>query len=283
MLKLLFLVMAALVAELERARDLYRGTEYRAALAALKPAESADPAVWHLAGRAEFGLTNYGAAQTWFQKAAAAEPARAEHLHWLGKAFGRRAETSSFLTAPKYASECRKAFEKAVEVNPKYTEAWSDLLEYYLSAPGFLGGGMDKAERAAARIGELDPVEKHFALARIAEAKKDLAGAEKAWRRATELAPKQPGRWNDLGRFLARQKRFAESDQAFDRALAAEAGSAAVALKVGYARAETLIEHKRNPGEAARLLDAYIAAAAGLLTPDDPSRDDARKLRKKIP
>lgn len=267
-------------AEIGRARELYRQTEYRAALAALKPAESADPAVWHLAGRAEFGLGEYSKAQSWFQKAAAAEPQRSEHYHWLGKAFGRRAETSSFLTAPKYAVECRKAFEKAVEVNPRHTEAWSDLLEYYLSAPGFLGGGLEKAEKAAARIGELDAVEKHFALARIAEAKNDLAGAEKEWRRAADLAPKQAGRWNDLARFLARQKRFAESDQAFDRALSAEP---AAALKTGYARAETLIEHRRNLPEARKLLDTYLAAAPGTLTPDDPSKDDARKLRKKIP
>lgn len=57
--------------------------------------------------------------------------------------------------------ECRKAFERAVQLNPSNVEALNDLFEYYLEAPGFLGGGLDKASDAANRIGKLDPVEQH--------------------------------------------------------------------------------------------------------------------------
>lgn len=257
------------------ARDLYERTEYRAALAALKPEASSDAAVWHLAGRAHFQLGEQTKAIAWFEKAAAAEPKSSEHLHWLGKAWGRRAETANFLAAPKYAVECRRAFEKAVEVDPKNTEAWADLLEYYLSAPGFLGGGIDKAVRAAERIGALDPVEKFFAQAKLAEARKDWAAAEQNWKRAAELASKQAGRWIDLAQFYARQKRQADADAALEKAAQAEPN----APKVWFARAQIYAEAKRNLGDARALLTRYLAAP---LTPDDPPRDDARALLRKL-
>jgi hypothetical protein len=40
-------------------------------------------------------------------------------------------------------------------------EALADLFEYYLEAPGMVGGGIDKAESAAARIRRLNEVQGH--------------------------------------------------------------------------------------------------------------------------
>ncbi len=265
-----FFVLVSLL-NADPARELYQKTEYRAALEVLRPAQSTDPAVWHLAGRALFQLGEYQKAQEWFEKAAQAEPKRAEHVAWLGKTLGRRAEHSSFITAPKYATECRKAFEKAVEIDPRNTEAWSDLLEYYLSAPGFLGGGFDKATVAAEKIGKLDRAEGEFAQARLAEKKEDWTEAEKHWRAAADLAPDNAGRWMDLARFLAKRGRYEESDKAFQRA--------GETPKVWFSRAETNIEGKRNLSQAREWLNRYLSAQ---VTPDDPSKEDARRLLKKI-
>ena len=262
---------------LQTAREFYQKTEYRAALEALDAGHSSAPDVWHWAGRAHFQLGEYQKAQDLFEKAARVDAAGSGgHYHWLGKTLGRRAESANFLTAPKLAVECRKAFEKAVEAEPANVEAWSDLLEYYLSAPGLLGGGLDKATAAAQRIGALDAVEKEFALAKLAEKQKEWAGAERHWRQAAELAPGNAGRWLDLARFLARRGRYAESDQALERAARAEPK----APKVWFARAETNIESKRDLAGARELLHRYLATQ---LTPDDPSKDEAKRLLKKIP
>jgi tetratricopeptide (TPR) repeat protein len=191
--------------------------------------------------------------------------------HWLGKAYGRRAETSSFLTAPRYASRCREHFEKAVELDPNNVEAMNDLLEYYLEAPGILGGGLEKAEALAARISAKDPVEKHYALARLAEKRKEFHTAEQHLRSAVDLAPKQVGRVVDLAKFLAKQGKVSESDAMFQRA----AKLAPDHPKVLFGRAQVYVEGKRNLDEARQLLERYLKCN---LTPDDPPREQAERL-----
>ena len=109
---------AAETSSLERARELYERGEYKKASDILEQAVRQSPSDFEL------------------------------HL-WLGRAYGRRAETSSFFTAPGLAVKSRRSFEQAVALNPKSREAGGDLLDYYLGAPGFLGGGIDKARALA--------------------------------------------------------------------------------------------------------------------------------------
>jgi cytochrome c-type biogenesis protein CcmH/NrfG len=224
-----------------------------------------------LTGQSRFMLGDYQKASEALEKAVQLEPRNAWHLLWLGRAYGRRAENASFLTAPGWARKARKSFEQAVVLDPRNLEAASDLLEYYLEAPGILGGGVDKAERLAAGIAGVDPAEHQYLLAKIAEKKQDPAAAERHLRRAAELAPKQVGRLIDLARFLSRHRRFEESDAVFQRAAQLAPGSP----KLMYARASAYIGAGRNLGQARDLLGRYLTEP---LTPDDPPRRDAERL-----
>ena len=188
---------------------------------------------------------------------------------------GRRAETSNPFSALGHASKTHQSFEKAVELDPKNFEAINDLFEYYLEAPGFAGGGLDKATHIADRIAERDPAEGNYARARIAEKRKEYPSAEEHLRRAIQLAPRQVGRVIDLAKFLAKQGRFQESDETF---VAAEK-LAPDAPKVMYARAATYIQAGRNLDTARVLLEKYLASS---LTPEDPPRSEARKLLERV-
>jgi len=77
------------------------------------------------------------------------------YYHWLGKSYGRIAETAPWLTAISMAKKTRKAFEKAVELDNTNINALIDLKEYYLNAPGFLGGSRKKAEDIDKTLGKL--------------------------------------------------------------------------------------------------------------------------------
>ena len=257
--------------EYDRALDLYNHTEYENSLKLLLPLSQKDGAELVLIGENYFMLGDAKRATEFFQRAVTAEPTNSVYYHWLGRAYGRRAEISNPFSAMGHASKARQNFEKAVELDPRNSEAVNDLFEFYLEAPGFIGGGLDKALKVADRIAELNAAEGNYARARIEEKGKEYSSAEKHLRRAMELAPHQVGRVIDLAKFLAKQGRFEESDQTF---VAAEK-LAPNAPKLMYARAATYIQTGRNIDTARELLEKYLAAS---LTPDDPPRSEAQKL-----
>jgi len=258
-------------ADFERALDLYNKTDYTASLKYLLAIEQKQPAELALIGQNFFMLGDAKRASDFFQKAVATEPDNAVYYHWLGRAYGRRAEMANPFTALGHASKTRQNFEKAVELDPKNSDAVNDLFEFYLEAPAFIGGGLDKASKLAEHIGELNPSEGDYARARIDEKRNEYGSAEEHLRHAMKLAPHQVGRVIDLAKFLAKRGRFEESDQTF---LAAQ-NLAPNAPKVLYARAAAYIENGRNLETARELLEKYLASP---LTPEDPSRADAQKL-----
>lgn len=272
-------LLAALAApsagELERARQLYQRTEYREVIALLTPLPGKDGATWELLGKAWYMEGDYKKASQCFEEAVAAAPRNSSYHHWLGRALGRRAETSSFLTAPGLARKAHRHFARAVELDPANAEALNDLFEYYLQAPGVLGGGLEKAAALVERIGQLDPAERHYAEARLAEKRREFARAEKHLRLALEQAPRQLGRVIDLAKFLAKQRRYEESESLL--AQAEKIAPDSPVLK--FERAALYIRAGRNLEEARRLLKEYLQSP---LTPDDPPRRQALALLKQL-
>jgi tetratricopeptide (TPR) repeat protein len=260
-------------ASFEQASKLFRRTDYEASLKLLLALPERDAPVFDLIGRNQFMLGDFKKASESYQQALAGDASNSEYEHWLGKALGKRAETASPFTAPGLASKARQHFEKAVALNPKNKDAVDDLFEYYLEAPRFLGGGLDKAAQLAESIAALDPAEGLWAQARIAERRKDYGKAEEHLRRAMQAAPMQVGRVVDLAKFLSKQGRIEESEQTFRAAERIAPDSP----RLLYNRAETYIKAGRNIETARELLKRYLAAN---LSPDDPSRQDAEKLLK---
>jgi cytochrome c-type biogenesis protein CcmH/NrfG len=256
---------------LSKAEDLYRHTDYMGSLTLVRESGLVSGEAYFLTGRDYSMLGDYKKAAEAFERAFALEPSSAQCALWLGRSYGRRAETSSPFSAPKYASKARAYFEKAVALDPGNQEALSDLFDYYLEAPGFLGGGYDKAEGIAQQIGERNPADGRLAKAELADRRKQFDSVEDQLRRAIQTAPRQVGRVLDLAGNLARQGRIAESEAAFDTAERLAPDSPQVCL----ARARIYVEQKRNLDRAKALLQQYLRSD---LTPGDPSRAQAEKL-----
>lgn len=260
-------------ADLEQARKLYNLTQFEQSLKVLQEISVKDSAVQELIGRNYYMQGEYKKATEALEKAAAADPGNSDIALWAGRAFGRRAETSSPFTAPGLASKARQFFEKAVQLNPKNMEALSDLFEYYLEAPGFLGGGLEKAQGIASRMAEIEAGDGHWAQAKIAEKHKELRGAEEQLRRAIEVSPRGVGRFIDLAKFLAKQGRYQEADQSLARA----EKIAPDAPRLLFVKADLYIRQGKNLDVAKDLLKRYMSST---LTPDDPPRSEAAKLLK---
>jgi tetratricopeptide (TPR) repeat protein len=261
--------------ELEKAQKLYNLTDFEGSLRILNTIQPRDASVNTWIGRNFYMQTDYKRASEALEKAFAQDPSSSEIALWAGRAFGRRAETSSMFTAPGYASKARAYFEKSVHLNPRNLEALADLFEYYLEAPGFLGGGFDKAQATSRQIAQIDAAEGHFTQARLAEKRKQFRGTEEHLRRAVEAAPQQIGRLIDLARFLAKEGRLQESDQNLATAEKLNPNSP----KLLYAKADLYIKQNRNLDVAKDLLKRYLTSN---LTPDDPPRSDAEKLLKQL-
>ncbi len=92
-----------------------------------------------------------------------ASPADPVLHHWLGKSYGRLAESSRFLKALAYSRETLKYLQRAVELDEHNHDAMRDLITYYNTAPGIVGGNKKEAERLSARLQAVENVAHHTA------------------------------------------------------------------------------------------------------------------------
>lgn len=88
-------LLAARSQDWNRARELYQSTEYRASLDILVPIVHKDSAVFGLIGQNYFMIGQYKQAIEALTKAAAMEPNNDVFVDWLGRAYGRRAESAA--------------------------------------------------------------------------------------------------------------------------------------------------------------------------------------------
>ena len=84
-----------------------------------------------------------------------AEPENAAYHHLLAKGYGREAQRVNWIKAIDYARKTRTHLEIAVKLETTNLVYLDDLMDYYVEAPGFLGGNKRKAEEIAAKIQQL--------------------------------------------------------------------------------------------------------------------------------
>ena len=268
------LCFAAFTADLHQAESLYKYRKFQQSLALLDPASS-DPATRFLLARIAAATGDLKKATDMLTRLTEEFPNKSEYFDWLGRVYGMRAERSSFVTAPTYAAKARNNFEEAVRLDPNNKDALSDLFDYYLNAPGILGGSIEKAAGIADRDVIINPPEGYLQKAKLAEKAKDIKAAESFYRQAVKVAPRPTGYQIALAQFLARQQRDSEADQVFADALRQKPDAPGIL----FARARVLVKSKRNPDEARQLLNRYLQSP---ITVDDPSPEEARSLLEQI-
>jgi tetratricopeptide (TPR) repeat protein len=178
------------------------------------------------------------------------------HL-WLGRIYGEKADRAGFsFSAAGLAKKVRTSFERAVELDPKSWEARVDLAEFYLEAPGFMGGGKDKAREQADALLSINPAMGHWILARLAGKNKDMAEAEREYRAAITASHSGSHAWFEFALFLFRANRLDEMEQAL-HTLESSPVERPESLMDG---ASLLLRTSRDSPMAVRLLRRYLAA-----------------------
>jgi tetratricopeptide (TPR) repeat protein len=217
-LLILLLLIASLAASVaDSAKDMLAAGRIDEAITELNGRLSSTPAdaeSSNLLCRAYFALEDWNRAESSCRKAASLDPDNSRFHLWLGRVYGEKADRAKFLAAAGLAGKVRGEFERAVQLNPKDVEARLDLAEFYLAAPGIVGGGEQKARAQAQLIATLNPAREHWVYARIAEQKKDTVDAEREYHQYIDLSQGDAEAWLNLALFLRRQKRFDEMEQA---------------------------------------------------------------------
>jgi tetratricopeptide (TPR) repeat protein len=164
--------------------------------------------------RAYYALEDWGHAESACKKAVALAPGNGRFHLWLGRVYGEKAGRANFMSAASLAGKVHEEFERAVQLNPNDVEARLDLAEFYLTAPGIVGGSEQKARQQAQFIQALDSGREHWIYARIAEKKNDPATAEREYRQYIDASHGDAEAWLNLALFFRHQKRFDEMEQA---------------------------------------------------------------------
>jgi hypothetical protein len=218
----------------------------------------------------------------------------ARYHRQLAEVQGTMAMHSGVFQQVMLARRFRKEIDAALALDPRDLQALRDLMEFYLLAPGLLGGDSKKAETVAHRIAGIDAAQGFLAKARIAELGKDPARTEAMLRLAADVRPVSYNALLALAQFyLAPEHRNDAAAEALGkRALAVGSGriaaySVLATVAAGradwnaldailsaatrevpddatpyYRAAERILSDNRDPARAERYLRLYLAQEA---------------------
>jgi tetratricopeptide (TPR) repeat protein len=158
-----------------------------------------------------------GDAVDWYEKAVKANEKDPQHHLSLAQALGTEAEKANKLRQPFLARRVKSELEQAVVLDPNLVDAHDGLLQFYVQAPGIVGGSVDRAKEQAELIAKLNPLRGHLARATIARHQGDVALAESEYKAAVSQNPDSLFASYQLGGFYETQKRWTDAAAVYDR------------------------------------------------------------------
>jgi tetratricopeptide (TPR) repeat protein len=253
-----------------------------------------DPNALYLSSQIRNAFGDHASPLGLAQKAVRLDGGVARYHRQLAEVQGVMAQHAGVFQQLMLARTFRKEIDAALKLDPRDAQALRDLLEYYLLAPGIVGGDPKKAETMAQQIAAIDAAEGFLAKARIAEFRKDQGQMEAMLRRAAEVRPPSYKALMALASFyLAPERRNEAAAEALARSALAldggridaysvlasvyagrgawsalEATLSAAAREVPddaapcYRAAERLLSDARDPARAERYLRQYLAQEA---------------------
>lgn len=217
--------------------------------------QSPVPPYW--LGRLAFDDDDMETAIESFARAVELEDGSSNYHLWLGRAYGRKAQRASVLKQPFLAKKVHAQFERAVELDGANLEARSDLISYYLMAPGMMGGSVEKARAQAGAIAAHDAFQGHLAHARVYEHEKQDDLFERELLAASAAKPAEVNPRFQLGFLYQRLERWDDAFRTFEELTKTDKVRRNALYQIGRTGALS----GRNLARAAECLESYLAGA----------------------
>jgi Tfp pilus assembly protein PilF len=144
------------------------------------------------------------------ERATELAPQNADYQYGYGAALGTKAQNAGIFKQAFLAPKVKKAFLRAVELNPNLVQARIGLAQYYLRAPSIMGGNEEKGWQEIDTAITLDEYQGRVAKAGLLTSEKKFDQAEQELKSLSSKYPRDWRVWNSLGGFYIRQKRNAE-------------------------------------------------------------------------
>ncbi|MEE8301686.1 MAG: tetratricopeptide repeat protein [Candidatus Tectomicrobia bacterium] len=168
-------------ADVEKAIQLFAAERYsegKALLEQFLATHQHDAEAHYYLGRIYLKLQNYDEAARHCKQAVKIQKSNAEHHFCLGLSYGKQAQQSSPLKKAFLASKIKKSFKKTVELDPNHVQGRIGLTKFYLQAPAFMGGDIDKAYEQATILLRLDGIKGRALLEKVRQRKVRASDAE---------------------------------------------------------------------------------------------------------
>lgn len=207
---------------LDEARAALKANDLAKASALLEPltgADAKDAAAFNVLSQVRLAQKNAAEAITLAEKATVLDATKAAHFAQLGVAISRRMGELPMMQQATMAGKLRKAFAKAVELDPNDLSSLIGLGRFYANAPEIAGGSLEKAREFAQRVQKIDPFLGEVELGNVADRDEKFADAFAHYEAAAKLKPNAANVHALAGRMLAKLGRKDEARARFEAAL----------------------------------------------------------------
>ncbi len=246
---------AARAQSLEAGVKLFEAKKYVEAKTFFSPYAEKNPEAAYYMGRIA-GAQNQDNAIGWFEKAMKMNPNSSVYVDWYGRGLADQASRASKFRLPFLAPKIKGAFEKAVALDPNNLDAREDLMQYYIQAPGVLGGSKLKARAIAIDVKNRNAYRGGFDVAAVCVGDKDFACAERELKALKVAYPDSANVYSQLAGFYANQKQFDNSFAVIDDRLKTNPGDMSALFSLG--RTAALSGQSLDRGE--RALKGYLTS-----------------------
>lgn len=246
---------------------LFEAGKFKEAKTVFEPAfrtNARDAAAAFYLGRIAMEERDHDRASDYFETATKLEPKNSTYFLWLGRAYGREAQNANVLRQPGLAKKAKGAWEHAIELDANNLDARTDLIRYYVQAPGLLGGSMTKALEQAEEIRKRNALRGYLELGDLYERDRKFAEAETAYLGAAkEKSDRHVGEYR-LGVFYQNTGAYDKAFELFESMIAANPNESGALFQIG----KTGSLSGQRLERAADALEAYLQTTPGH---NDPS------------
>jgi len=193
--------------------QLIEAGHFKRARAAVEARDQNDPETLYLMAGLKQHWGDLDAAEKFAERAVAANPKDARY-HWcLSNVLGSKAEKASVLSQIGLGRRFKKEADLALSLDPNLPGAIENMAQFYIHAPGVIGGDKTKARVLIDQLIKIDPLKGYRVEFDLAQAEKRKPDFGEMVSKALEARPQNYDVQVAYANYRLGQKKFDEAEQ----------------------------------------------------------------------